>query len=504
MQHSSALSFRDFVDGLRASGDAVFIEREVDSHLEAAAIARLAGERRAPAPVFENVRGAAEGFRLMGVPAGMSSQGNGFSRIAAHFGLHEASGPYEIVEHLVAAMHATPKPPVTVETGPVKENIIRGDEVDLDVFGSPLLHAQDGGRYFGTYGMHIVATPDGKWTSWSISRLMVNDSTSLVGPAMPMQHLGMIHEQWKALGKRTPWAFVLGAPPAAIAAAGMPLPAEVNEDGYIGALTGEAVEVVRTEMHDLSVPANAEIVVEGWIDPERTAIEGPMGEYHGYQFAEGSPKPVFEVEVITHRDDPILPFCVAGMPPEENHTIWGTMISASALDLLRSADLPVSFAWCSYEAATCWIAVSIDLDELARSPWDEGDLVRKVADVLFTSHVGWLVPKVLLVGSDVDITDIDRLVWALATRYRPGTEYVFSDAPGIPLVPYLSAEDRKAGRGGKSIMSLLQPEQLATGRTAGIAAEFTTSFPAELQKSVLENWEDYGYPAARGSESSIP
>lgn len=493
MQHGSALNFRDFVDELVRDGDAVAIDVEVDAHLEAAAITRLAYEHRAPAPLFENVRGAAPGHRLLGAPAGMSRVGGGHGRIATHFGLPRDSSPRRIVEHLVSAMGAAPIDPTVVTSGAVQEHRLAGGDVDLTRFGSPFLHMQDGGAYFGTYGMHVVQTPDGTWRSWSISRLMLLDRTRLVGPAMPAQHLGQIHEMWKQRGERTPWAFVLGAPPAAIAAAGMPLPDRVSEDGYVGALTGRSVEVVRSGLHGLLVPANAEIVVEGWIDPVETANEGPMGEYHGYQFSDGGEKPVFHVEEISHRDRPILPFCVAGMPPEENHTIWGTMISASATAVLRSAGVPVDLAWCSYEAASCWIAVSIDLERLAAEPTTEAELVQQVADALFPSHVGWLVPKVLLVGDDVDVTDIDALVWALATRYRPGSEYVFPDAAGIPLVPYLTDEERAAGRGGKSIMSLLQPSQLSAGRTDGIPARFRTSYPADLQEGVLQRWAEYGF-----------
>ncbi|MER5392467.1 UbiD family decarboxylase, partial [Saccharopolyspora sp. NPDC002686] len=289
------------------------------------------------------------------------------------------------------------------------------------------------------------------------------------------------------------------------AAAGMPLPERVDEDGYVGALTGTPVEVTKAELHGLMVPANAEIVLEGYIDPVETDLEGPMGEYHGYQFTEGTQQPIFHVEAVTHRDDPILPFCVAGMPAEENHTIWGTMISASALDLLRSAGLPVDFAWCSYEAATCWIVLSIDLDQLARQPVDEQELVTRVAEVLFNSHVGWLVPRVLLVANDVDITDIDQVVWAMATRYRPGaSEHLFLDSPGIPLVPYLTEEDIRAGRGGKSVTSLLQPEQLSEGRTRGMPAEFRTSFPPEVQDRVVQRWQEYGFPAPTGNPGRNP
>lgn len=101
----------------------------------------------------------------------------------------------------------------------MQENVWLGEQVDLTRFPVPLLHEQDGGRYFGTYGFHVVQTPDGSWDSWSVGRLMLVDRNTLAGPTIPTQHIGIIREQWRRLGKPTPWAMALGAPPAALAAA---------------------------------------------------------------------------------------------------------------------------------------------------------------------------------------------------------------------------------------------------------------------------------------------
>lgn len=497
-QRGNALNFRDFVEDLLAIGDAVDIRQPVSPTLEVGAITRRVYESRGPAPLFANLPGTEPGFRILGAPAGMSGPGKGaYGRLAAHFGLPRDTAPRQLLEHLISAMHAEPLPPRVVETGPCKENVLTGDAVDLERFPVPLLHQHDGGRYLGTYGFHVVRTPDGRWTSWSVSRTMLHGRTTMVGPAMPRQHLGMIHNMWREKGLPTPWAMVLGAPPAALAAAGMPLPAEVDESGYVGALAGSPVEVVRTELHDLHVPANAEIVLEGHISPDETASEGPMGEYHGYSFPESEPQPVFHVEAVTHRDDPILPVCAAGLPPEENHTIWGTMISAVSLDVLRSSGLPVEMAWCSYEAATCWIVVSMDTRRLARAGMGERELADAVAETLFGSHAGWLVPKVILVADDIDITDVNQVVWAMATRYHPGTgEYTYPRAPGLPMVPYLTKEEARSGRGGKSVMSCLLPEQFSD-TFEGVTASFRSSFPEEVRRKVVEQWSAYGFQEER-------
>ena len=210
-QRGAALNFRDFVDELLAEGDAVDIAVTVDPHLEAAAVARRVYDTRSPAPLFGSLTGAAPGFRLLGAPAGLSTPPTAYGRLAKHFGLGRNATPRQILEKLVAAMHADPLPPRIVKTGPVKENIATGSDVDLFRFPVPLLHQGDGGRYIGTYGLHVVQTPDGQWTSWSISRSMLLSRNSVVGPAMPQQHLGMIHRMWRDRGEPTPWAFVPGA-----------------------------------------------------------------------------------------------------------------------------------------------------------------------------------------------------------------------------------------------------------------------------------------------------
>ncbi|WP_069885036.1 UbiD family decarboxylase [Streptomyces luteocolor] len=491
-QNTPPLAFRTFVERLLADGDAVAIGQHVDPHLEVGAVTRRAYETGAPAPLFTSLKGAARGHRILGAPAGLGDPEHGtpYGRLATHFGLPRTSTPRRIVEHLVRALHADPVPPVEVATGPCKQNVRIGDEVDLERFPVPLLHQEDGGRYFGTYGFHVVRSPDGRWTSWSVARTMLRDRNTLVGPAMPQQHIGMIRKLWSDRGEHTPWAMVLGAPPAALAAAGMPLPERVNEDGYVGALTGTPVDVVRTETNGLYVPANSEIVLEGFLSRDETADEGPMGEYHGYAFPEGKPQPVFHVEAVTYRDDPILPVCAAGLPPEENHTVWGTMISAVALDVLRGAGLPVDLAWCSYEAATCWLVVSLDRARRRELGVRESELMSRIAEVLFASHAGWLVPKVIVVDDDIDITDIRQVVWAMATRHHPETgHHVFPDAPGIPMVPYLTAAEAAEARGGKSVTNCLLPEGFR-----GTTASFRTSYPRELQQYVVENWTRYGYP----------
>lgn len=174
----------------------------------------------------------------------------------------------------------------------------------------------------------------------------------------------------------------------------------------------------------------------------------------------GNLQPVLHIHAVTFRNNPILPICVAGLPPEENHTIWGTMISAQLLELCLQAGLPVDMAWCSYEAATYWAVLSVDPAALAKLNTTADAFVKHVSDVLFNSHAGYLIPKLILVSNDIDITNIEEVVCALATRYHPKFDHhSLPEVREFPMVPYLNQDDKERGCAGKAIINCLFPEQ---------------------------------------------
>src|SRR5581483_6600795 len=142
-----------------------------------------------------------------------------------------------------------------------------------------------------------------------------------------------------------------------------------------GGYFGRAVEVVRCETVDLEVPATAEIVVEGFLSHKETAPEGPMGEYAGYLWpGEPSQRPVYNVTAITHRNQPILPFVVAGEPVEEDHTAQGIPSAAELLVEMREAGLPVTLVWTTLESANHWLVVTVPQDWRQRAACDAATL----------------------------------------------------------------------------------------------------------------------------------
>lgn len=278
------LNFRTFVEALKKDGDLAEINEEKDPHLEVSAIIRKSCETDDRAPLFNNVKGAQNGlFRILGAPASLRSPDKGkYGRLARHLALPPDAGMKEILDKMLSASNKPGVKPNVVETGSCKENKLSGDEIDLTTLPAPFIHEADGGKYIQTYGMHVVQSPDGKWTNWSIARAMIYDDKHLVGLVIPPQHIWQIQQKWKEIGKDCPWALCFGVPPAAIMASSMPLPDGVTEAEYIGAMTGTALDVVKCETNDLFVPANSEIVFEGSLSVTETAPEGPFGEMHGY------------------------------------------------------------------------------------------------------------------------------------------------------------------------------------------------------------------------------
>lgn len=304
------MNFRSFVEALKEDNDLIEINDEIDPHLEAGTIIRKVCETDDKAPLLSNLKGATDGlWRILGAPASLrKAPKEKYGRIARHLGLPPTASMKDVCDKMLSAAHAELIPPNIVKDGPCKENKLFGDDFDLTKLPAPFLHKADGGKYIQTYGMHVIQTPDKKWTNWSIARAMVHDKNSLAELVIEPQHIWQIHQMWKKEGRDIPWALAFGVPPAAIMAASMPIPDGVTEAGYIGAMTGTALDVVKCETNEMYVPANSEIVLEGTLSISETVPEGPFGEMHGYVFPGDTHLwPKYNVTAITYRNDAILP-----------------------------------------------------------------------------------------------------------------------------------------------------------------------------------------------------
>lgn len=492
---------RSHLRRLAELGEVQPIDAEVDWMLEMGAITRRTMDLRLPAPLFNRVKGCPPGFRALGAPGGLSKVDRlKYARVLTALGLGESESPTKIVENLAAARSRSGIKPTVVdkEAAPCKQVVLKGEQVDLTKFPVPWIHGHDNGRYLQTYGLNVIKTPDGTWTNWSINRMQLLSPRRLGCLIPPNQHLGIIHAQWKALGKPSPIAIAFGVEPAAPFVGGMPLPEQMDEVDFLGAYFGEPIDLTPAETVDLLVPASAEIVVEGYISPSETDFEGPMDEYPGYVGDKGSPKPVLNVTAVTHRTDPILVFSCAGAPVDENHTGWGLPHSAEILHLLRDrAGLPVEMCWMTPESACHLMVIALAPSWHEATGQSSKEIGQEIGEAVFASKAGFGVAKIVLVENNIDVTNVEELCWAFSSRAHPEHgEILFRQEAQNALPVFLDPDEKHAFRAVKVIHNALLADRFEPeGRP--IKSDFRRGWPADLQEKVLARWAEYGFAVSQ-------
>jgi len=248
------------------------------------------------------------------------------------------------------------------------------------------------------------------------------------------------HRSWQARGAPMPVAVVLGADPALLLAAALPLPETVSEIGFSGVLRGSRTELAAARSVPLMVPALAEIVLEGWVDPTETAPEGPFGDHTGYYNAV-EPFPVMHLTAITHRRDPLYLSTYTGRPPDEP-SIIAEVFNDLALPLMRQqipelCDLWLPPAACSYRIAVVSIA--------KRYPGQ----ARRVMLALWGMLAQFSYTKmVIVVDDDLDPRNWNDIAWALATRMDPARDVMVLDRTPMDYLDFASPEPGLAGKIG--------------------------------------------------------
>ena len=237
----------------------------------------LGRTRPSKATIFDEVVGYKKGFRVL-------SNGLGsFRRIAVTLGLPVDASPHELVR-LWQERVRKGIPSIQAEVvkdGPVFENVMRGDAVDVLKFPAPKWHEFDGGRYLGTGSFDITKDPDEGWVNLGTYRVMVQNKNTLGFYISPGKHGRQHRDKWFARGEKMPVAFVPGGDPLLFLAACTEIPYGITEYDWAGGVRGTPYRVVTGPVTGLPIPADAEIVIEGFADGKDKMVEGPFGEWTG-------------------------------------------------------------------------------------------------------------------------------------------------------------------------------------------------------------------------------
>jgi phenylphosphate carboxylase alpha subunit len=469
---------REFIEALRTSGDLVVIGETVSWDLELGAISRLACERDAPAIWFTRIADYPEEHSVFVNPLCT------WRRVAIALGL----APGAAVKEIYAEYERREQrliPPVEVDSGPCKEVILRGSEVDLFAFPAPMLHEGDGGRYIGTWDLVVSRAPETNWTNWGIYRFMLHGQRTLTGFPRPTSHLGKVfQEQFVPKGRPMPIAIVIGADPLCHLAACATFPLGSDEAALAGGMRGAPVELVRCETSDLLVPATAEIVLEAEVLPDRVSLEGPYGEYPGYRTGEMGNGILCRVNAITHRRRPTLTVDATGY--KDDSAIITSMTGALTIKRrLERHGLPVAEVYVPPEGAVHVAVVSVTRGG--------AEVCRKILEILTSRRA--LLSKIFVVETDVDPFDMEAVLHAFATQCHPGRgiHVVHYEGGANTLTPCYSQEERRAKRGATVAFDCTWPAEWSREWDVPVRSTFDGIFPEALRRRVLEKWQAHGF-----------
>ncbi len=396
---------REFIDTLDRNRELLKVTMPVHWMYEIGGWVRKSVDMRpkGPALLFENIKGYPKGYRLFS--AGIAT----YSRFALALGLSPKTPPPEII-NVYKERIKKPIEPVMVKKGPVKENILKGKNIDLYKFPVPWWTPRDGGRYIGTWHGIITKDADTGIRNTGLYRVMIHDKNHTGVGFLPFTQMGYHYAQRERKGKPLEMAIVIGADETIPMVAATGFPPGVDELPMAGGLRQEPVELVKCETVDLEVPANAEIVLEGLLLPKERKPEGPFSEHTGYHGGPVRMRPIFQVTAIMHRNDPIFRGCLLGKPTAEDHTLYDIIYSGAALNMFEThGPQGVVAVHCPPEGD------SISSMIISMKPFYIGHS-RNVGRTLLSSSVGKYMKYIVVVDDDIDPFDLGQVWWAIVTR----------------------------------------------------------------------------------------
>ena len=421
---------RSFIDAAAGIGEV----KKIDGahwNLEIGCLTELMAEQEGPLLLFDNIAGYPKGFRIATNVIASAR------RFALALGLPTDAPKLDILKTWRDKIRdLKPFAPVEVTSGPLTENVIADDHVDLGIFPTPKWHEHDGGRYIGTGDMVITKDPDSGWVNVGTYRACVVGKDRVTLWIIEHKHGKQIARKYWQAGRACPVAIVLGCEPATWIAAPAAAKAGVSEYDYAGALRGAPLEVIRTPFTGLPVPATSEIVIEGEMPSpdEESHMEGPFGEWPGYYTHSGK-ESVVRIKRILHRNDPIL----LGNPPLLPITErYGIPLFAARIweHLEESGFTNIRGVWC--HCHTLMVVISM----AQRCADDAMQALKSVAELRTGAS---MYRYYIAVDDDIDPVDLKQVIWAMCTRVDPAESIQILKSWTSDLDPRLPPEKRAQG-----------------------------------------------------------
>ncbi len=441
---------RDFLAQLEKQGELKRIEAEVDPRLEMTEVCDRLLKAGGPAVLFEKPRGHAIPVlgNLFGTPRrvamGMGQDSvealREVGKLLAYLkepdppkGLRDA---WEKLPVLKQVLNMAPK---ELSRAPCQEIVWEGKDVDLDRLPIQTCWPDDAGPLI-TWGLTVTRGPHKTRQNLGIYRQQVIAPDKVIMRWLAHRGGALDYRDFRLAnpGQPYPVAVALGADPATILGAVTPVPDSLSEYQFAGLLRGGKTEIVKCLSHSLQVPASAEIVLEGFIHPDETAVEGPFGDHTGY-YNEQETFPVFTIERITMRREPIYHSTYTGKPPDEP-AILGVALNEVFVPLLQKqfteiVDFYLPPEGCSYRMAV----VSMKKQYAGHAKRVMFGVWSFLRQFMYTKFI-------IVTDDDVDIRDWKEVIWAITTRVDPARDTLIVENTPID---YLDFASPVSGLGGK-------------------------------------------------------
>jgi len=433
---------RDFIDSLEKQGELKRITTEIDPHLEMTEICDRVLRAGGPAILFENPKGSKVPVlaNLFGTPKRVA-MGMGEESVKA---LREVGqllaflkepeppkGMKDAWEKLPIFKQVLNMGPKLIKKAPCQEQIIEGDEIDLGNYPIQLCWPEDAAPLI-TWGLVVTKGPHKSRQNLGIYRQQVIAKNRVIMRWLSHRGGALDFKEWQQVhpGEPFPIAVVLGCDPATILGAVTPVPDTLSEYAFAGLLRGSKTELVKCIGSDLQVPAHAEIVLEGFIYPDDMAPEGPYGDHTGY-YNEVDSFPVFTIERITQRKNPIYHSTYTGRPPDEP-AILGVALNEVFVPILQKqfpeiVDFYLPPEGCSYRMAV-----------VSMKKQYAGHAKRVMMGVWSFLRQFMYTKFVIVVDDDVNVRDWQDVIWAITTRMDPARDTVLVENTPIDYLDFAS------------------------------------------------------------------
>jgi 4-hydroxy-3-polyprenylbenzoate decarboxylase len=478
---------REFIRFLEDKGELRRITAPVNHELEITEITDRVIKSGGPALLFENVIG-------FDTPVLVNMYGTQ-QRTAWALGVENLDALAGRVEGLLDMMHDPPQglmgklkalgqlvhlasfQPKTVNNAPCQEVVIQGSDVDLYRFPILKCWPLDGGPFI-TLPLVITKDPETGVQNYGTYRMQVYDKQT-TGMHWQTHKVGTHHYRLShELGlEKLDVSVALGGDPATIWTGSAPLPPEMDEMAVAGFLREEGVELVKSKTNDLLVPAQAEIVLEGYVVPGEEREEGPFGDHTGYYSME-DPYPVFHVTCITQRKEPIYPAALVGRPPMEDY--WMGKVTERVFLPLMKLVLPeiVDINMPAEGSFTNLVIVSIKKEFPGHG--------KKVMHGLWGLGLMSLVKAIIVVDHNVDVHNMSEVAWRVTNNIDPSQDFVFSTGP----IDDLDIGSSTRGVGGKVGIDATIKLPLEGGRQGDWPPDIIMD---QAVKDLVDGkWSDYG------------